>query len=102
MWADPKIYIFFFQISFYVLVIYDWGFPDGLVVKNLVVKNSYFSVQETWVWSLIWEDPLEKEMATHSWIFAWEILWTEEAVDFSPWGCKILRNDLATKQQQYI
>ena len=36
-------------------------------------------VQETWVRSLGWEDPLEKEMATQSSILAWEILWTEES-----------------------
>ena len=35
-------------------------------------------MRETWVWSLGREDPLEKEMATHSRIFAWEIPWTEE------------------------
>ena len=35
-------------------------------------------MQETWVRSLGWEDALEKEMATHSSILAWEILWTEE------------------------
>ena len=35
-------------------------------------------MQEMWVWSLSQEDPLEKEMATHSTSFAWEILWTEE------------------------
>ena len=33
---------------------------------------------ETWVWPLGWEDPLEKEMATHSSILAWRIPWTEE------------------------
>ena len=42
------------------------------MVKNLP------AVQETRVWSLGWEDPLEKEMATHSSILAWRILWTEE------------------------
>ena len=42
------------------------------MVKNLPVR------QETWVRSLGWEDPLEKEMATHSSIFAWRIPWTEE------------------------
>ena len=41
------------------------------VVKNLLAK------QQVWVWSLSWEDPLEKEMATHSSIHAWEIPWTE-------------------------
>ena len=33
---------------------------------------------ETQVQSLVWEDPLEKEMATHSSILAWKIPWTEE------------------------
>ena len=41
-------------------------------VKNLP------AVQETWVRSPGWEDPLEKEMATHSSIIAWKISWTEE------------------------
>ena len=42
------------------------------VVKNLP------AVQETQVQPLGWEDPLEKEMATHSSILAWRIPWTEE------------------------
>ena len=41
-------------------------------VKNLLV------MQETWVQSLGWEDPLEEDMATHSSIHAWRIPWTEE------------------------
>ena len=44
-----------------------------------MVKNSP-TVQETWVQSLGWEDPLEKEIATHSGILAWKIPWTEEPV----------------------
>ena len=36
------------------------------------------AMQETYVQSLGWEDPLEKEMATHSSILAWRITWTEE------------------------
>ena len=35
-------------------------------------------MQETWVPSLAWEDPLEEEMATHSSPLAWKIPWTEE------------------------
>ena len=35
-------------------------------------------MQETWVRSLSWEDPLEKEMAAHSSILAWKIPWIEE------------------------
>ena len=36
------------------------------------------ATRETWVRSLGWEDPLEKEMATHSNILAWRMPWTEE------------------------
>ena len=43
------------------------------MVKNLP------AMQETQVWSLGWEDPLEKGMATHSSILTWRIPWTEEA-----------------------
>ena len=41
------------------------------------VAKSLTAMQETWVPSLGWEDPLEKEMATHSGILAWRIPWTE-------------------------
>ena len=45
------------------------------------------TTRETWVRSLGWEDPLEKEMATHSSILAWKIPWTEEpGRPWSPWG----------------
>ena len=54
----------FKNVSFYSLV--------AQSVKNLP------AVQETRVQSLGWEDPLEKEMATHSSILAWRISWTEE------------------------
>ena len=42
-----------------------------------MAKNSS-AVQEAWVQSLGWEDPLEEGMATHSSILAWRIPWTEE------------------------
>ena len=44
----------------------------------MVKKKNLPAEQETWVRSLGGEDPLEKEMATHSSILAWEIPWTEE------------------------
>ena len=50
-------------------------------VKNLP------TMQETWAQSLGQEDPLEKEMATHSSILAWIILWMS-LVGYSPWGHK--------------
>ena len=48
------------------------GIPGGSVVKNPP------AVQQTKFQPLVWEDPLEKEMATHSSILAWRIPWTEE------------------------
>ena len=47
-------------------------------------------MQETQVWSLGWEGPLEKELATHSSILAWGIPRTEEPGGLSPWGRKEL------------
>ena len=48
---------------------------DSLVTQT--VKNPP-AMQETWVRSLGWEDPLEEGMATHSSILAWRVSWTEE------------------------
>ena len=45
-------------------------------------------MQETWVRFLGWEDPLEKEMATHSSILAWRIPWMRSLAGYSPWGRK--------------
>ena len=55
-----------------------------------MVKNPRV-MWETWVQSPIWEDPLEKGMATHTSILAWRIPWTEEPGRvYNPWGCKEL------------
>ena len=45
-------------------------------------------MQETWVWSLGCEDALEKEMATHASILAWEIHGQRSLAGYSPWGRK--------------
>ena len=45
-------------------------------------------VEENQVQSLGQEDPLQKGMATHPRVLAWEITWTEEPIGYSPWGCK--------------
>ena len=49
-----------------------FGFPDGSVIKNPPANAGDL------VGSLSLEDPLEKEMATHSSILAWKVPWTEE------------------------
>ena len=70
------------------------GFPGGSVVKNPP------AMQETRVWSLSQEDPLEKEMATHSSTLAWEIPRTEEPCGLTVHGItKRVGGDWATKQQ---
>ena len=46
------------------------------------------AMRETWVQSLGWEDPLEKEMATHSSILAWKIPWTKEPGGLQSMGRK--------------
>ena len=50
--------------------LHSWPSLVAQLVKNLP------AMQETWVWSLGWKDPLEKGMATHSSILAWRIPWT--------------------------
>ena len=57
------------------------------MVKNLP------AVQEIWVPSLGREDPLEKEMATHSSIFAWITPWTEEPGELQSMGSQRVRHD---------
>ena len=60
-----------FVKSFCDWIVLHCGLPGGSSLTNLLAK------QETWVWSLGWEDLLEKKMATHCSILAWEIAWTE-------------------------
>ena len=67
------------------------------MVKNLP------AMQETWVWSLDSEDPLEEEMATHSSILAWRIPGTEEPGRQSPGGRRVGHNwvpDIHSASQQ--
>ena len=61
----------------------DMGFPEGSVVKNLPAN-----LQEMWVQSLGWEDPLEEGTATHSSFLAWRIPWTEETGRLQCMGLK--------------
>ena len=50
--------------------------------------KSLSAMREIWVQSLGREDPLEKEMATHSSILAWRICGQRRLEGYSPWGCK--------------
>ena len=65
-------------------------FPCSSVIKESA------AVQETQIWFLSLEDPLEKEMATHSSILAWRILWTEKPGRLQSMGSQE-SDDLVTK-----
>ena len=65
------------------------------------VKNPP-AMQVMQVHSLGWEDPLEKEMATHSSVLAWDIPWTEEPGGLQSMGSQRVGHDLATKQHDNI
>ena len=60
-------------------------------------ERIHLLMQEIWVQSLGWEDPLKKEMVTHSSILAWEISRTEEPGRLQFMGLQRVRHDLATK-----
>ena len=66
------------------------------MVKNLP------AIQETQVRSLGQEDPLEKEMATHSSILAWKIPWVEELGGLQSMGSQRIEHDWATNTRMVI
>ena len=78
----------------------EWPFPspgdlpdpgiEPLVVQRL---KRLPAMRETWVRSLGREDPLEKEMATHSSILAWRIPWTEESGGLQSTWSQRVRHD---------
>ena len=66
---------------------YSWACLVAETVKNLS------TLQETWVQSLGWEDPLAEGMATHSSILAWRIPWTEEPGGLQSMGSQRIRHN---------
>ena len=71
------------------------GFPGGAYLVAQMVKLLP-TMRETWVQSLGQEDPLEKEMATHSSILAWKIPWTEEPGRLQSMASQRVGHDWAT------
>ena len=66
---------------------YSWASLVAQLAKNLP------AMQETWVRSLVWEDPLEEGMATHSTILPWRIPWTEEPDGLQSMGLQRVRHN---------
>ena len=95
----------FFNLLIWWIVLIDFHIlknpyiPGASLVAQLV-KNLP-AVQETWVWSLGWEDPLEKQMETHSSILAWKISWTEEPGGLQSMGSQRVRHDWATNSDLF-
>ena len=79
----PLLFFFFF-----------FSYPEAFYVAQLV-KNLP-AMRETQVWSLGWEDPLEKGMATHSSLPAWRIQWTEEPGGLQSMGFQRIIQDWTT------
>ena len=71
------------------------GLPFGASLVSQRLKRLP-AMQETWVRSLGWEDPLEKEMATHPSILAWRIPWTEEPGGLQSTGSQRVGHNWAT------
>ena len=66
--------------------------PEAPSLVAQMVKH-LSTIQETWVQSLGQEDPLEKQMATHSSVLAWKIAWTEEPGRLQSMGLQRVRHD---------
>ena len=79
IWSFPfdKTYSYTSSIIFSLFGIQYIDYGVSLVIETV---NNLSAMQETWVRSLGQEDPLEKEMASHSSILAWKIPWTEDPV----------------------
>ena len=73
--------------------------PASLVAQTI---NNLPANQMTLVWSLGWEDPLEKEMATHSSILAWKIPWAEETGELQSMGSQRVTQNWVTNTSAYI
>ena len=76
----------------FTLVAASEAYSLGAFLVAQSVKNLP-AVQETWVRSLSWNDPLEKEMATHSSILAWKTSWTEESDELHSMGSQRVGHD---------
>ena len=70
-----------------LFILFLWASLVAQTVKRLS------AMEESWVWSLGWEDSLEKEMSAHSSILAWKIPWTLEPGRLPTMGLQRVRHD---------
>ena len=86
--------IFSACLLIYIVCVTVFGLGFAFLVAQTVTYLP--AMQETWVWSLNQEDPLEKEMATRSSILAWTIPWTEDPDGLQFMGLQRVRHDWET------
>ena len=82
-----------------------WGCKESATTERLSLSHFHFTslvaqtvkclstMWETQVWILVWEDPLEKEMANYSSTLAWKIPWTEECGRLQSMVSQRIRHD---------
>ena len=104
LWTHPNLWTLWFSLALcewteniegLTLESKDLNLVCGVFLVAQMVKNLP-AMQETLVWSLGWKDPLEKEMATHSSIFAWGIPWTEKTSGLQSMGSQRVEHDWVT------
>ena len=78
------------------------GNPTYIYIHMAQIVKNLPAMQETQVWSLGWEDPLEKGMATHSSILSWRIPWTEEPGGLQSTGWQRIQHSWATNTFIFI
>ena len=88
--------------SLYVCMCYIYysGFPGGTSGKESICQCRRH--KEAQVWSLVWEDPLEEGIATHSSILAWRIPWTEEPGGLQSKGSQRVKHNWSDSGRAHI
>ena len=90
---------------FMCLALYSWTSRNGLprwFSGKKKKKKIHLPIQETQVWSLGWEEPLEEKMASHSSVLAWNIPWAEEPGVLQSMGHKVLDTTELLSTQAWI
>ena len=94
VWSQASLDSLEFSVCLFLVCLlfcyYKWASLVAQKLKRLP------AMQETRVWSLVWEDPLEKEMATHSNALAWRIPWMVEPGRLQSMGLQRVGHDWAT------
>ena len=92
---DPFCPVGFHHSNLVLVILYDFNLGNCTVSLVAQEVKCLSTMQETWVWSLGREDPLEKEMAIYSSTIAWKIPWTEELGRLQSMGSQRVGHDWA-------